>query len=88
MNAALAAVTRAAPGDPVVWALLGIITSLTAALGLFIRSVLKERDYWRAAFFEEQAQKRELMITGQVVRNVVRQLPDSDVEPSSGGRAR
>lgn len=68
---------RPTPDDPVVWALLGIITTLTATLGLFIRAVLKERDYWRSAFFEEQAQKREMQVTGQVVRSVVRSLPEA-----------
>lgn len=72
--------------DPVVWALVVIISSLVGTLALFIKAVLKERDYWRQAFFEEQAQKREMMITGQVVRNVVRNaLPESDGDPPPGG---
>lgn len=83
----LQAVTRAAPNDgAVVWALLGIISTLTATVGLFIRSVLKERDYWRSAFFEEQAQKREMLVTGQVVRSVVRALPTAaDAGPPGDG---
>ena len=38
----------------------------------------KERDYWRDAFFEEQRQKRELMETGRVTRDVLRALPTGD----------
>lgn len=69
-------VTRAASDGAVVWALLGIITTLTAALGAFIRSVLRERDYWRDAFLEEQAQTREIMTpTVQLVQAVFRALP-------------
>jgi hypothetical protein len=40
----------------------------------------KERDYWRDAFFEEQRQKRELMETGRVARDVLRALPETDQE--------
>lgn len=36
----------------------------------------REVRYWREAFFEEQRQKRELMITGEVARNVLRSLTD------------
>jgi hypothetical protein len=82
-------VTATAPNDPVVWALCAIIAVLTGALGLFIRSVLRERDWWREAFLEEQRQKRELLVTGRVVQGVMRgveaALPDE--RPPNGGDA-
>lgn len=83
-------VTRTAPADPIVWALCGIIAVLTAAVWLFIRSVLRERDYWREAFFEQQRHTGELMVTGRVVQGVMRgveaALPDDDL-PAPPGRS-
>lgn len=86
-----AAVTRTAPDDPLVWALCAIIAFLLGALGLFIRSVLRERDYWREAFFVQQKQTQELLVTGRVVQGVLSgveaALPDSnpDRPPPGGG---
>lgn len=45
----------------------------------------RERDYWRQAFFEEQSQKRELMETGRVTRDVLRSLPDGETRAEEPG---
>jgi hypothetical protein len=78
-------VTRTAPDDPIVWALCVIIALLTGALGLFIRSVLRERDYWRQSALESQRQVTEMLVTGRVVRGVLRgveaALPDEGHPP-------
>lgn len=80
--------TRTAPTDPVVWALCSIIAVLTAAVWLFIRSVVRERDYWREAFFEMQKQAGELMVTGRVVQGVMQgvqaALPNDPPAPPGG----
>jgi len=57
----------------------GALLGLTVVLILSGKLVPgRERDYWRNAFFEEQAQKRELMETGRVTRDVLRALPDGE----------
>lgn len=77
-------VAKAAEDGPLVAVLVLIITTLVGLLGWVVRLILTgrlvpgtERDYWREAFAEEQRQKRELMVTGQVVRSVVRSLPEA-----------
>lgn len=68
-------------GFPVAEVLSGPWTD-RALLGLVVLLVLtgrlvaaRERDYWRRAFFEEQDQKRQLLESNRVTRDVLRALP-------------
>lgn len=38
----------------------------------------RELRYWRKAFFEEQAMRRDLVDTGRATRDVLRALPDGE----------
>lgn len=40
----------------------------------------KEAAFWREAFFEEQKMRRDLELTGKVVRSVVSALPEAPPE--------
>lgn len=83
------ALADAAKGDPVVAVLVFIITTLVGLLGWVVRLILTgrlvpgtDRDYWREMAFEEQRQKRELMVpTAQVVQGFASALPDAAENP-------
>lgn len=68
------------PGITVGWGDLGagglvVLVVLMILTGRLVPG--KERDYWREAFLEEQRQKRELMETGKVTRDVLKALPEA-----------
>lgn len=73
----------------VIWALLLIIATLAAILGplifLFIRSLMRERDYLRKALDESQAALIEALTTGKVVRAVFEQAQTTTGPPAGGG---
>jgi hypothetical protein len=78
------------PDDPVVSVLLLIILVETGLLVAVVRSILRgelvpgpERDHWRAAFFEQQGQSTELLVTGKAAREMFRALPAPDEETAS-----
>lgn len=85
---ALGPAVAASGGGPVVAILSAIILALVSLVVWGVRLIFTgklvpgaDRDFWRAAFFEEQEQKRELLVTGKVVQGVVQALPDA---PAAG----
>lgn len=77
------ALTPAASGGPVVAILSAIILALVSLVGWGVRLIFTgklvpgaDRDYWREMAFEEQRQKRELLVTGKVVQGVMQALPE------------
>jgi hypothetical protein len=81
------------PDDPVVSVLLLIILATVGLLVGVVRALIKgdlvtgrERDYWRDFAFEEQRQKRELLVTGQGQLEFLRALPDADRSGVAGSQ--
>lgn len=86
------AAAAAAAGDPLVAILSGIILTQSALIGWVVRLILtgrlvpgNERDYWREFAFEEQAQKREMLVpTAEVVRGMASGLAEATTPVRDG----
>jgi hypothetical protein len=82
--ATVMSVAERAPGGPLVAILTSICLTQSALIGWVVRLIITgrlvpggERDYWRDFAFEEQAQKREMLVpTAQVIRGMASGLAD------------